>query len=289
MKETVLVLHELFDILSDAAVIVDVAGQIVFANASARRVLGYDPNELIGQPLGILIPERFRSLHETQVEEFREAGHSKAMGDRPILQAMRKDGDEIPVSISIANIDLNNERFSVALVRDATPVSDELDQAIFSAESDALTGIGNRLCLSRRMQTALSENRPFGLLFLDLNHFKPFNDRFGHQVGDAVLCLVAKRIRMQIRSGDLAARVGGDEFVVLLDGLTEAQRLQDSAISIGESLCQPFSILGIQGAIDVSIGGALSPRDGAREEELLAVADSNMYRAKQSGERYYIP
>lgn len=289
MKETVLALHELFDILPDAAVIVDVAGKIVFANASAQRVLGYDPDELTGQPLGILIPERFQSLHETQVTQFRETGHSKAMGDRPILQAMRKDGEEIPVSISIANIDLNNERFSVALVRDVTPVSDELDQAIINAELDALTGIGNRLCLSRRMQTVLSENRPIGLLFLDLNQFKPFNDRYGHQVGDAILRLVAKRIKMQIRTGDLAARVGGDEFVVLLDGPTETQQLQEAARSIGESLCKPFSVLGIQGAIDVSIGGVLSPRDGNSEQELLAVADSNMYRAKQSGQRYFIP
>ena len=137
MKETVLALHELFDILPDAAIIVDAAGQIVFANVSVWQVLGYEPDELIGQSLGILVPQRFQSLHETQVAQFREAGHSTAMGDRPILQAVHKDGEEIAVSISIANIDLNNERFSVALLRDATPVRDELDQAMINAESDA--------------------------------------------------------------------------------------------------------------------------------------------------------
>lgn len=289
MKETVLALHELFDILPDAAVIVDATGNIVFANSSVRRVLGYDPDELMEQPLGILIPQRFRSLHETQLAQFREVGHSTAMGERPLLQAVRKGGEEIAVSISIANIDLNNERFSVALVRDATPVRDELDQAIVNAESDALTGIANRLCLSRCMQTFLSENRAFGLLFLDLSQFKPFNDRYGHQVGDAVLCLVAKRIKRHVRSGDLAARVGGDEFVVLLDGLKEVGHLQECARTIGESVCEPFRVLEVDGSIEVNIGGALSPQDGRSEQELLAVADSNMYQAKQSGQRYFMP
>lgn len=286
MKETVLALHELFDILPDAAVIVDAKGHIVFANASVQRVLGYDPNELAGQPLSILIPQRFRSLHESQVAQFREIGHSTAMGDRPILQAVRKDEVEISVSISIANIDLNDERFSVALVRDATPVREELDQAIVHAETDALTSIGNRLYLSRHIQTALANNSALGLLFLDLKQFKPFNDRYGHKVGDAVLCLVAKRIKMHIRSADLAARVGGDEFAIVLGGLADKEQLHERARIIIESLCEPFTVLGVHGSIDVNIGGAMSPQDGINEQELLEVADQNMYRAKRAGQRY---
>lgn len=286
MKDTVLALSDLFDILPDATLVVDSAGTIAFASAAVQRVLGYAPHELSGQPLGVLIPERFRALHDRQVVEFQARGHAAAMGDRPVLQAVRSTGVEMPVSISIANLELNGERYSVALVRDATPVRDHLDHAIVQAETDPLTGIGNRLCLSRRIQAALAAQRPFGLLFMDLSQFKPFNDRHGHKVGDAVLRLVADRIRRQIRLEDLAARIGGDEFVVLLDGLADVRRLDERARKIGDSLCQPFAVLGVDGSISVNIGGALSPRDGRDEEALLAVADGNMYRAKRAGRRY---
>lgn len=286
MKDTVLALSDLFDILPDAALVVDRAGKIVFANVAVSRVLSYEPDELIGRSLEILIPERYRRLHGQQVAEFQERGHATGMGDRPMLHAMRQSGEEVPVSISIANLDLDGARFSVALVRDATPVRDHLDDVMTRAETDPLTGIGNRLGLSRQIQKALDAERPFGLLFMDLSGFKPFNDRFGHEVGDAVLRLVANRIVRQIRLEDMAARIGGDEFVILLDGLADEQHLDERAVRIGQNLCQPFTLLGVNGAIKVNIGGALSPRDGSEESALLAVADRNMYRAKQSGRQY---
>jgi diguanylate cyclase (GGDEF)-like protein/PAS domain S-box-containing protein len=287
MKDTVLALSDLFDILPDAALMVDQAGNIVFANAAVQPVLGYAPEELLNRRLDILLPPRYRATHAKQVADFQSTGHAAAMGDRSLLQALRKSGDELPVSISIANLDLNGERFSVALIRDATPVRDHLDDAISRAETDQLTGIGNRLHLSRHMQAALAQDRPFGLLFLDLSQFKPFNDRFGHQVGDAVLRMVAERLQHVVRSDDLAARIGGDEFVMVLAGLADPQLLRQRAESVAETLCRPFNVLNVRGTISVNIGGALSPRDGSTEAELLAHADNNMYRAKQSGQRYF--
>jgi diguanylate cyclase (GGDEF)-like protein/PAS domain S-box-containing protein len=288
VKDVLVSLGDLFDVLPDAIIVVDGAGRIALANAAVQRILGYAAEELVGQPLERLIPERYRAQHERQVRRFRQQGTATVMGSRPVLHALGKSGMELPISISIANLDLEGERFSVAVIRDAASVRDHLGQAIARAESDALTGIGNRLCLLRRMQGAIAASRPFALLFLDLTKFKPFNDRYGHKVGDEVLRLVARRIQVQVRARDLAVRLGGDEFVILLDALSDPRLVEARAAAIADSLCRPFHVDSVSGTIGVNIGGAIFPRDGRTAEELLGAADRNMYRAKHSGQSYQI-
>ncbi len=282
MKDTVLALGDLFNLLPDAIIVVDTAGSIVFANSDVNQLLGYPVDELVGQSLMCIIPENFRQAHESHMAKFRDHGKPTSMAARPLLSALHKSGKEISVSISIANLDLDGERYSVAVMRDGGELQSEITQANFKAETDVLTGIGNRLRLSHKMQAAMAESRPFGLLFLDLKKFKHFNDDYGHEVGDKVLQVVARRLRAQIRSADLAARIGGDEFVVMLDALDNIELLEQRAASIARSLTRPFHISDLSSSIGVSIGGAMHPQDGATEDELLKVADQNMYRAKQS-------
>ena len=171
---------------------------------------------------------------------------------------------------------------------DAAVVRDRLREAIAQAESDALTGMGNRLYLARRMQAALAAGRAFGLLFLDLRQFKRLNDEHGHRIGDEVLRLVAKRIQALVRARDVAVRLGGDEFVILVDRVSDPNLLALRAAAIAKSIEQPFRIDSVSGMIGVNIGGAIHPRDGNTEEDLLAVADRNMYRAKRSEQPYCI-
>jgi diguanylate cyclase (GGDEF)-like protein/PAS domain S-box-containing protein len=279
---------DLFDVLPDAVIVVDGAGRIALANSAVHRVLGYAAVELVGQPLGQLIPENYRTQHERHLTQFRRQGQPRAMGSRPVLHALGKSGTEVPVSISISNLDIQGERFSVAVIRDASMVRDRLREAIVQAESDILTGIGNRLHFSRRMQTLLAAGRPFGLLFLDLRQFKRLNDEHGHNIGDEVLRLVARRIQALVRAQDMAVRFGGDEFVILIDLISDPQLLAARAAAIVESIEQPFRIENVSGSVGVNIGGALYPRDGNTDEELLAVADRNMYRAKRLQQPYCI-
>lgn len=168
MKETVLVLGDLFNVLPDAIVVVDGVGRIVFANAEVSGLLDYSADELIGKPLNCLIPENYRVAHESHFAKFYDRGKPTSMGLRPLLSALHRSGREIPISISIANLDLDGERYSVAVMRDGGRLHSEITQATVQAETDVLTGIGNRLRLSRQMQAALTSARPFGLLFLDL-------------------------------------------------------------------------------------------------------------------------
>lgn len=287
MKFTLSSFARFADIMPDTIVVVDGAGRIVCANPAIESLLGYSAEEVVGEPLGCLIPQAYRAAHERHFAQFRERTIPTAMGARPLLAALHKSGVEAPISISIANLEFEEGRYSVAVMRDVGALQTEITAANALAETDTLTGIGSRLRLSRVMQAAIAEGLPFGLLFLDLRQFKPFNDNHGHEIGDRVLQIVARRIESDIRAADLAARFGGDEFVVLLSGLDRKSLLEQRACSICRGLTRPFHIRDMSGSIGVSIGGAIYPRDGQTAAALLEVADRNMYRARKLGIDYH--
>ena len=262
MKKTVIALDDFLNLLPDAVVIVDAEGRIVFANTSVHGLLGYGSDELIEQPLDCLIPKSNRADHRLHFERFRKQGKPMAMSDRPLVHGLDKSGNEIPVSITIANIDLDGEPHSIAVMRDIGELESEITEITFQAETDILTGLGNRLQLSHVLAAAIEKTAPFSLLFMDLEKFKPINDTHGHEVGDKVLQIVAKRLRSLIRRQDLAVRIGGDEFVLFLDGLVDARALEQRANAVSDSIKRPFHIGKLCGAVSVNIGGAQYSRDG---------------------------
>jgi diguanylate cyclase (GGDEF)-like protein len=152
------------------------------------------------------------------------------------------------------------------------------------SEVDQLTNIGNRRSLGERLDSLIEEARQdasvFGLVYIDLDRFKPINDRYGHHVGDVFLQEVAMRLKQQLRSHDLLARMGGDEFAVLLPMVRNRTRIEEIVLRLEHSFAEPFSIEGklLQGS--ASFGYAIYPEDGATKENLLAAADSAMYVTK---------
>lgn len=284
MADTLESLGRVFDLLPDAVVMIDAQGRIILASKAMSSILGYEPAELVGEPLSRLIPERYRGRHAGLVEQFRQTDQTGPMSSRPLLPALCKDGKERPVSIAIGSLPLDGQKVSVAVIRDAQPLHTTLQGALTQARRDALTGMRNRLDFSHRLQEAIHANQPFALLYLDLQHFKPFNDQYGHQVGDEVLRIVAQRIGSLVRADDVAARLGGDEFAMLLVGLAGHRPLRERAIVVAESLAEPFCIGEVSGAVGVNIGAALYPEDGRTEDDLLRAADTRMYSAKRSGQ-----
>jgi diguanylate cyclase (GGDEF)-like protein/PAS domain S-box-containing protein len=282
-----LAVADLLDILPDAVIMVDGRALICYVNPAVRTMLGYAPEELLGQPLSLLVPHEVRQRHQVMVERFRVSGPPTLMGSRPVLHAVHRSGRLVPLSISLTNITLGDgERVSVAVMHDVAALNTELDRATAQAETDPLTQLGNRLRLSRRIQALLASERPFSLLLLDLERFKQLNDRLGHEAGDQALRIVARRLQARVRNADLAVRMGGDEFVVLLDGTADAPQLQARASSIAASLARPFRVDDTSNALGVNIGGAISPQHGRDERTLLAAADRAMYEAKQARELY---
>lgn len=156
------------------------------------------------------------------------------------------------------------------------------------AYSDALTGLANRLLLADRFEITASRSKrqssPFALLMIDLNAFKAVNDNYGHAAGDRVLVTVAKRLMETVRASDTVARVGGDEFVLLIESFKNSDELVHLGRKLVNSISQPIAIgNGVNVQVGASVGFALWPKNGASMEDLLNVADQGMYDCKISG------
>jgi diguanylate cyclase (GGDEF)-like protein len=151
---------------------------------------------------------------------------------------------------------------------------------------DVLTDLPNRMLFTDRLQSAIALARRTGMMAvhcLDLDHFKPVNDNFGHQAGDELLIGVAKRLCASVRDNDTVARLGGDEFAIVQTGIRD---LADAAVLARRVLgqfAQPFEVAGREVRVGVSIGIALAPQDGISVDEVLVKADSALYRSKHSG------
>jgi diguanylate cyclase (GGDEF)-like protein/PAS domain S-box-containing protein len=160
------------------------------------------------------------------------------------------------------------------------------------AHHDGLTGLPNRLLFNDRLAQAISvakrDSSRFALLFLDLDKFKPVNDCFGHAVGDQLLQHVAGRIRSQVRESDTVARVGGDEFLVILPDIARREEAETVARKIVAAISMPYQLDGQERPVDVgaSIGIAIFPADASDADALIKAADSAMYGAKQLGGSY---
>jgi diguanylate cyclase len=148
---------------------------------------------------------------------------------------------------------------------------------------DGLTGLANRALLTQRVEEALAGDRPFGLMVLDLDHFKEVNDTLGHGSGDVVLCEIAKRLRGAVRAHDTVARLGGDEFAIMLSDVSAADVTATRLLAV---VGGPVDLDGVLVAVGGSAGFASYPDDGVTFDELLQRADSAMYEAKQQRGTY---
>ncbi len=159
------------------------------------------------------------------------------------------------------------------------------------AQHDPMTGLPNRRCffgcLERAIANARRSGKPLAVLFVDLDHFKQINDRFGHATGDQVLQAVARQLSSITREVDTVARLGGDEFVVLLEHFEQAKDVLPIVQKLHERFQSNLFINGHALHIHASIGVSLYPRDGVSAEQLLQYADSAMYSAKNSGRNTY--
>lgn len=152
-----------------------------------------------------------------------------------------------------------------------------------AAETDPLTGVANRAGLAARAQELLQNPFERTLLLLDLDKFKPVNDVYGHDAGDAVLVEVTKRIKAQIRSADVVARIGGDEFVVLLSETLDRKTLEIIANRLMQTICQPVPFGAHQLSVGSSVGIARYPGNGLALADLMQAADVAMYHVKKNG------
>lgn len=182
----------------------------------------------------------------------------------------------------------------IALMYFSDAINDKLQQALDAkqrhfehlASHDTLTELANRYqfdsCLNLAIQRSRQTQKPFALLAIDLDNFKPINDEFGHDAGDTALVEIAQRLKSSVRAHDTVARLGGDEFAIILEGLSSISDVERVAEQLVERLKLPVKQLPEQPILGGSIGIALYPMHSKDKEALLKLADTAMYQAKQS-------
>jgi diguanylate cyclase (GGDEF)-like protein/PAS domain S-box-containing protein len=260
-------------------------GKFLFLNSYQAALFGRDPNELVGKPIAEIMEadlveremRRNAIILETGVNipNFEEKFVSKGVelifhcNKTPLLNK-----DNQAIGILTTGLDITARKFAE-------------QHRTHLALHDMLTGLPNRTLLAQRMHTAIddskSSNRGAALLLLDLDRFKVINDTRGHQTGDVLLRQVAERLTAALDNNGFAARIGGDEFAIVLQNLDDSSSVAASCTRLLSKIGEPYTIGGVEQLIGASIGIALIPEDGTSPDELLRLADLAMYEAKSSG------
>jgi diguanylate cyclase (GGDEF)-like protein/PAS domain S-box-containing protein len=281
----------LWEISTEAIVIIDRDSIIRFANPAVERTFGWRTDELIGKNIELLQPEHLRAAHRAGMARYLSGDERKLNWASVEIQALHRDGHEIQVDLAFSEMHLSQKSWFVGTFRDITERKRHEEELLHSAKYDSLTGLPNRVLLFDRMDQALHisrrHNSTFGVLYIDLDNFKVINDSLGHDSGDELLREAGRRLLTCVRDGDSVARVGGDEFVLLL---TDLQRVDDIDLVAQRALTamsQVFNVGASEGFVGASIGAALYPHDGRTRSELLQHADIAMYRAKEYGRNNY--
>jgi diguanylate cyclase (GGDEF)-like protein/PAS domain S-box-containing protein len=259
---------------------------LIYVNSAFETITGYTSEEAVGRNCNFL---QGGDRDQPELQKLRDAIREK----RPasvLLRNYRKDGSLFLNELYIAPVtgEQNDQVcYFVGVLYDVTQIRRYQEDLERQANYDALTGLANRNLLHERLQQALIQARRYDhlltVVFIDIDNFKLVNDSLGHSAGDELIVTVAERLRVCVRDGDTVARIGGDEFVLLLIN----RNFEDANIQImkriQEEMAQPVLIRGTALVVTCSMGLARFPEDGEDDEALLANADVAMYRAKANG------
>jgi diguanylate cyclase (GGDEF)-like protein/PAS domain S-box-containing protein len=264
----------------------DARGRCTFCNGLALETLGYAAQEdLLGRELEPLLA----AGDEHPFGAAYRRGHTVHRDD---IDFRRADGRSFPVEFRARPMVVDGvTQGAVVSFSDITERKAVAQKVWRQANYDMLTGLPNRTLFAERLRQAMAQvdrhGHAMALLYIDLDGFKNVNDAFGHAAGDRLLVETARRITGAVRESDTVARMGGDEFTVILTGLLHHIDAAVAAGKIVELLAQPFALGGAEGRVTASVGIAVYPSDAFSADELLKHADQAMYRAKAEGRNRY--
>ncbi len=274
-------LEGILNTVADGIITINDNGSIQTFNPAAEKIFGFSQDEVVGQNVRVLLPE---SVNEGLTREF-GADWASILSLGKDLFGVRKDGETFPMEMAVRELNQGENLTFTSIVRDITARKKAEEKVYNLAHFDHLTGLPNRYLLGDRLDEALKRAKrsesEIALMFLDLDKFKVINDTIGHSGGDQGLKEVASRLRNCIRNTDTVARVGGDEFVVLLEELHEQDEARLVADKILASLSNPINIEEQNFELGASIGISIYPEHATDATNLMICADRAMYQVKR--------
>lgn len=271
----------------DSVYLVDPEGRFLYVNQRYLDRLGVNSDRVLGKRYGDFHSEEDTTDFLERVRRVIETGQSQRYEHRSL-----RDGHFFLRTLSPVR-DPKGRVVAVTVVsKDITDLKKVQLELSFLATHDPLTGLPNRALFMDRLKLAILQAQrnphPMAVMFIDLDDFKKVNDAYGHRVGDALLKAIGKRLRDSLRRSDTVARIGGDEFVVLLPDIRKHEDAALVACHLLEQLSLPYEVEGRTFEVSGSIGIALYPDHGTDPETLLMIADKAMYEAKSRRRGYWI-
>jgi len=271
----------------DAIITLNNDFNIISVNSAAEELYGYKEHFLKDQLIDSLFEkDSINKFHHAIANSYFSENHSKDESNQQFF-GKHKSGFTFQIHCSLTAIVLSGENSFLFIAKDITERKQYESRLTQLANFDSLTGLSNRTLFHDRLEHAISQakrnNKHLGLLFIDLDRFKPINDTYGHHIGDLLLVTVAKRITRCIREGDTVSRLSGDEFTIIIEGVNHEEDSAVIAKNILIALRQPYNIKGNELYISASIGITTYPEDDENIANLIKNADTAMYRAKELG------
>ena len=269
----------------EAILTTDAVGHVESVNPAAEVLFGWAEAEIVDRPIAVVVPGL-----EPSGEHDGPDGLHRGPNER-MMEAIRKDEQRLPVDVSMSSTTIGGREMFTLIARDATLRKLYEDQLEHQATHDPLTGLANRTLfgelLVRAAYRADRSGQPVAVLYLDLDGFKDVNDVFGHPSGDRVLSETSRRLEAVVRPGDIVARMGGDEFVVLCEHLSEPTDAEKIATRIVQAVGKPIPLATGVATVTASVGIALG-EPGETAASLIGRADEAMYRMKQGGKAGFL-
>ncbi len=293
-KERMLVVNELresedkFRSISasanDAIIMLDNDEKVTYWNKSAENIFGYLREDVEGKNIhNLIIPERYRKKHLEGFEKFKATGTGNIIRKAVEVEAIRKDGSEIPIELSLSAVMINGKWNAVGIIRDITVRKQQEEEIKQLAETDFLTNIYNRRIFLRFLEAEIYKakrySREFSLIMFDIDHFKAVNDTHGHDAGDYVLKTTVDVIKRNIRVSDIVARYGGEEFIIIQPETTiEGAKVSAEKI---RTLIEQNNFDKVK-RITISIGVTMF-KENDTVNSIVKRVDEALYKAKNNG------
>ena len=271
----------------DAIIMIDGHGNVTFWNKAAERIFQYSENEMMGKnPHDVIMPPVFYNEHKKAYSHFQKTGKGGVIDKTIELSALKKDGEEFPIELSLSAVQIKEKWCAIAVIRDISERKQMEAELTRLATTDPLTGVDNRRSFMEKadheIRRAQRYGATFAMMIMDIDFFKKINDQYGHQAGDTVLQKMAQAVKSALRNSDIFGRIGGEEFAIIL-----IENEQKTALLTAERiryLIETLDIITGKETVQVTVSiGLTFFKDKDDISALSKRADDALYAAKRNG------